>query len=129
MMLALRSSPEEAYRKVTVEARVRSGEAREITLLCFEVVVGELVRAERADLRGDGEARSAALTRAHGALAALEMGLDPANPMAGPLRQIYAAARAVIIKGLARFDAGRLREVRRDFSELGAALKAAPADR
>lgn len=129
MMPALRCGPEEAYRRVAVEACIRGGAARDITLLCFEQLAGELVRAERADRRGDREARSAALTRAHGALTALEMGLDKAHPLAAPLGHLYGAARAVIIKALVRFEAAGLRQVRLDFAELGEALRAASAAR
>ena len=121
-MLALRNTPSDAYRRVTVDARIRGGRADDIVALCFEQVVAELGRALRAHEKGDAAARSDGLTRALAALTALEMGLERTVPVAAALEQVYTAARVAILASVTRFDAAQLEQVREDFSEIDGVL-------
>ena len=126
-MLHLRETPAGAYRRVAVDARIRGARPAELVALCFEQLDAELGAALRADGAGDRARRSDALLRAHAALTALEMGLDPAAPLATTLRQLYAAGRARLLDSVARFDPPALAELRADMAEVGTAMTGAAA--
>jgi len=126
-MLMQRDNPEAAYRRISIDARIQSGRANEMVGICYEQVVSELGRAIRAHAAADPMRRSDALTRAHAAVMALEMGLDRTNPLAQALEHLFAAARETILSSVTGFDSSALAEVRDDFAEIGAAMLAAPA--
>lgn len=126
-MLMLRDNPSTAYRRVAVDARIRGAGPRDLVMLCYDQLGAELGKALRAHATGDARRRSDGLTRAYAALAALEMGLDRTNPVAGALEQIYAAARETILSSVTSFDAASLQAVRDDFAEIGSALASAPS--
>lgn len=120
-MLLLRS-PQEAYRKVDFDARIAGADPRTLVALCFEQFDAALGSALWADSQGDNAARSRALTRALAALTALQMGVDPAAPLAPALSQVYRAARTALLDSVPRFDAAAIAGVRRDFGEIGRAM-------
>jgi len=122
MMLMLNNTPGDAYRRVTVDARIRGAKPQDLVSLCFEQLVSELGRAIHADEAGDMSRRSDALTRALAALTALEMGLDRNAPLAEALDHLYAAAREAILSSVVKFDVELLSEVKQDFAEIGDAL-------
>ena len=123
-MHMLHNTPTNAYRKVAVDARIRGARPQDLVTMCFEQVVSEITRAVRGHETGDTARRSDGLTRANAAITALEMGLDRTNPIAAMLDQLYVAAREVILSSVANFNREGLLEVRDDFAEIGAALKA-----
>ena len=126
-MLMLRQNPQDAYRKVQVDARILGSGNKDLVAICFEQVVNEVARAIRAHEAGDATNRSEGLTRANAAITALEMGLDRTNPLAGALEHLYGAARETILKCVVHFNTEALREMRQDFAEIGAALTASPS--
>ena len=124
-MMMIRTTPADAYRRVTIDARIKGSGSGDLALLCFEQVVSQLARALRAHAADDRAARSDGLTRANAALMALEMGLDRASPLASALLQTYDAAREIILDSVIAFDSAALAQVRADFAEIGEALAAA----
>ncbi len=121
-MLAL-TDPREAYRRSEIDARVEGGaDPAGLVQLCLEQAIGGLGLAIVADERHDRVVRSQALTRALAAVTALDMGVDRAAPLAGPLLQIYGAARKAILDSVVAFDASQLEAVRQDFIDIARAL-------
>lgn len=121
-MLHHRNDPSEAYRRVDFDARVRGADSRQLVDLCLEQVIGSIGRALHAQERSDNSAKSAALTRAVSALTVLQMGVDMANPTAPALVQLYQSARNAILDCVTRFDAGKLKVIRQDFTEIREAM-------
>jgi len=121
-MLHHRNDPSEAYRRVDFDARVCGADSRQLVDLCLEQVIGSVGRALHANERQDNSAKSAALTRAVAALTALQMGIDMANPTAKALVQMYQSARNAILDCVTRFNAGKLLEIRQDFTEIREAM-------
>lgn len=120
-MLMLRS-PQEAYRKVDFDARIAGADPQALVALCFEQFGTALGTAQWADGQGDNAARSRALTRALAALTALQMGIDPAAPLAPALGQLYRAARATVLESVPQFDPAAIGMVRRDFADIARAM-------
>lgn len=121
-MLALNSTPRNAYRRVAVDARIRGASQTELVAMCFEQLVSELGSAIRAHEIGDPARRSDGLTRAFSAITALEMGLDRSQPVAQSMLLLYSAARRRILDSVSTFDRAGLEELREDFREIGEAL-------
>lgn len=117
------TSPHEAYRRVDFDARVSGAGPAELVHLCYEHLVGALGTALHADRGGDNGLKSRSITRALTAITALQMGISGDNPMAGALNQLYQSARRTILDSALVFDAARIETLRRDFSEIGAALR------
>ncbi len=126
-MLALHNTPRAAYRRVSVDARIRGASQSELVAMCFEQLGSELGSAIRAHEAGDAMRRSDGLTRAFSALTALEMGLDRSQPVAGAMLHLYGAARKCILDSVSAFDCAALQELREDFREIGAAMLSEPA--
>ena len=120
-MYALRS-PQEAYRKVDFDARVVGADPRQLVVLCYEQLTGALSRALHAASLGDNRAKSEALTRALAAITALQMGIDPAAPVASALGHFYAAARQALLDCVLDFQPRTVEQLRGDFAEIAGAL-------
>lgn len=120
--MLVRRDPSEAYRRVDFDARVRGADSSQLVDLCLEQVAGSLGRAIYAQTHGDNGAKSAALTRAIGALTALELGVDPKHPTAPALLQLYQAARTTVLDSVLRFNAPQLAQIRQDFIEIRQAM-------
>lgn len=122
-MLAF-TDPREAYRRSEFDARVEGGaDPSDLVRLCYEQAIGGLGLAVIAHERKDPAARSKALTRALSAVTALDMGVDRSAPLAGPLLQLYAAAKRAILDSVVSFDSTLLGQVRQDFVEIARALE------
>jgi hypothetical protein len=61
------------------------------------------------------------LTKALAAVTALQLGVDPANPVAPALSRFYEAARHTLLGSALVFDAAALAALGRDFREVGRA--------
>lgn len=120
-MLLLRS-PQEAYRKVDFDARIAGADPQALVALCFEQFGAALGTALWADGHCDNVVRSRALTRALAALTALQMGIDPAAPIAPALGQLFRAARAALLGSVPHFDHAAIAAVRRDFADIARAM-------
>jgi len=118
-------SPHEAYRRVDFDARVSGAAPAELVHLCYEHLVGALGTALFAADKGDNALRSRSLTRALTAVTALQLGVTGETGVASALRQVYEAARRTILDSAIRFDSIRIEALRRDFIEIGEALRAA----
>lgn len=127
-MLLKPQNPAEAYRRIEVEARVRSADQGELVNLCIERVGDGVGAALRAHQAGDPVRRSTGLTGAYAALTALEMGVDRGAPIADALLQLYGAARQTILACVTDFDGVALAQIRDDFREIGSALVQSAAD-
>ncbi len=116
-MHALRS-PHEAYRRVEFDARVVGADPRQLVLVCYDQLTGALGRALHAARSGDNCLKSEALTRALAAIAALQMGIDPAAPIASVLTQFYGSARRALLDCVLNFDPQVVEQLQKDFSEI-----------
>jgi flagellar protein FliS len=118
-------SPSEAYAKVDFDARVAGAGPRELVLVCYERLIGEIDRACAAHAAADNAAKSQAITKALAALTALELGIDHDSPMATALLQLYRPARHALVEAVVAFDAVLLRRIRSDLDEIRLAFLAA----
>lgn len=118
----LLTTPSQAYRRVDFDARVAVGDPRELVLVCFDQLGHALGRAQAASAAGDNQAKSEALTRALAAIAALQLGIDPAAVMAAALRQFYAGARRVLLDNVIDYDPAVIGALARDLGDVGRAL-------
>ncbi|WP_156842487.1 flagellar export chaperone FliS [Novosphingobium aquimarinum] len=116
-------SPHEAYRRIDFDARVQGANPAELVHLCYEHLIGALGTAIHASSLGDNTLKSRSLTRALTAITALQLGVSGESGIAGALRQLYDGARREILDAATRFDPGKLETVRRDFEEIGRALR------
>lgn len=116
-------SPHEAYRRIDFDARVQGANPAELVHLCYEHLIGALGTAIHAGSLGDNTLKSRSLTRALTAITALQMGVSGESGIAGALRQLYEGARREILDAATRFDPAKLEVVRRDFEEIGRAMR------
>ncbi len=123
-MHALRS-PSQAYRRVEFDARVAAADPRELVLVCYDQLGFALSQAVHADARGDNQAKSEALTRALSAIAALQLGIDPAAPIADALTQFYAGARRTLLDSVLSFNAVSIGALGRDVADVARAFAGA----
>ena len=120
-MLA-RRNPRDLYRSVDFDARVTGADPRALVGICFEQVNVSLGAALRAFENGDNALKSRSVTRAVAAITALQLGVDPAAPIAPVLLQFYEAARTSLLDCVPNFDRHKIAEIRKDFSEISSAF-------
>ena len=116
------TTPSQAYRRVDFDARVAGGNPRELVLVCYDQLADALGRAQAAFAAGDNQAKSAALTRALAAIAALQLGIDPGAAMAAALRQFYAGARRVLLDNVCDYDPAAIAALAGDVGDVSRAL-------
>lgn len=121
-MHALRS-PHEAYRRVEFDARVAGANPRQLVLVCYDQLTAALGRALHGAKAGDNRLKSEALTRALAAIAALQMGIDPAAPIASALTQFLGAARRALLDCVLDFKPELVEQLQKDFSEIRNSLE------
>lgn len=117
-------TPAQAYRRVDFDARVAGAAPRELVLVCYDQLDQALARAVRCEQAQDNAGKSEALTRAVAAVAALQLGVDRAAPIAAALDQFYAAARKTLLDSVLAFDAAALRRLAGDARDIAAAFRA-----
>lgn len=125
-MYALRS-PNEAYRRVDFDARVAGADPRQLVLLCYEQLATSLGTALHAERRGDNACKSQALTRALVAITALQMGVDPEQPISAALLTFLDAARQTVLGNVTAFDSDEIARLRSDIADISAAFSGAQA--
>lgn len=129
--MMLKTSPQEAYRRVDFDARISAASPAELVHLCYEHLVSALGTAIHAELRSDSSLKSRSITRALTAITALQLGLS-SNDNGAPnsdgiteaLSQLYEAARRIVLDSTLRFNSHRISVLRDDISEIAQALKA-----
>ena len=121
-MMLVQQSPHDAYRRVDFDARVASARPDQLVALCFEQFDLALGSAIAADRRGDNARRSASLTRALAALAALQLGVDRTAAGADALLQFYDGLRRSVLGSVPMFDPATLARARRDALDVAEAL-------
>ena len=120
-MLAQRN-PQEAYRRVDLDARVAGADPRQLVTLCYEQLSAALASALFAHESGNNQARSQAITRALSAITALQLGVAGDEGVAGSLHQFYASVRGALLDAALDFAPRRIAAVRADLIEIAAAL-------
>jgi len=118
-------NPAETYRKVDFDARVEGADPQALVLVCYETLVASLGTALFAHERGDNRSKSAAITRALGAMTALQLGIRGEDGVAHALRQFLEAARRSLLDSAVTLEPQRIRVMRQDFQEIAAAMTAA----
>ncbi len=116
-MLSL-TNPLEAYRRVDFDARVAGADPAQLTLLCYEQLIGSLGSALFAAERGDNRLKSQSLTRALAALTALRLGISGTDGIAPALLQMFEAARKAVLDSVLVFDQQTIGMIRQDFIEI-----------
>lgn len=127
MTLLARHTPQDAYRKIEIDARIGGSDPRQLVALCYEQLIGALGSALHAAKQGDNRGKSQSLTRALSALAALQMGVKGDDQIAGALRHLYEATRRALLDSVLTFDAETIATVRADFVEILRAMNGASA--
>ena len=118
----LARNPQEAYRRVDFDARVAGADSRQLVALCYEQLTTALGTALFAAQTGDNRLKSQSLTRALSAITALQRGISSATGVGGALRQFYDSARKAVLDSVLDFDAATIGAIRRDCSEIAAAM-------
>ncbi|HMT46976.1 MAG TPA: flagellar protein FliS [Novosphingobium sp.] len=118
----LARNPQEAYRRVDFDARVAGADSRQLVALCYEQLTTALGTALFAAQTGDNLLKSQSLTRALSAITALQLGISSATGVGGALRQFYDSARKAVLDSVLDFDAATIGAIRRDCSEIAAAM-------
>lgn len=120
-MIALRS-PQEAYARVDLDARINGADARGLVTLCYEQLVTSIGTAMFAAARRDNALKSRSLTRALSAVTALQLGVSGEGGVADSLRRFYEGARRTLLDSAIRFDAERLETLRQDVRDIAIAV-------
>lgn len=121
-MLGL-ANPQQAYRKVELDALVLGSSGIGLVDLCFERALSALGRA----LIPGGASftnRSRALSDALLALTALRQGVDEMAPLGATLIEFYSTAIDAVSAAILRFDPASLTALKTDLADIHAALKA-----
>lgn len=118
MTLLARHTPQDAYRRVEIDARIGGSDPRQLVMLCYEQLIGALGSALHAARAGDNRGKSHSLTRALSALAALQMGVSGEDQVAWALRHLYEATRRALLDSVLAFDAETVATVRADYVDI-----------
>ncbi len=124
-MYALQN-PTEAYRRVDFDARISGADPRQLVIVCYEQLAAALGAALLAASRGDNARKSQALTRALAALTALQMGLDPGQPITAALATFLESGRKAVLGSVVRFEPQAIERLREDVADLLEAFRHAP---
>ena len=126
MTLLARHTPQDAYRRVEIDARIGGSDPRQLVTLCYEQLIGALGSALHAARGADNSGRSAGMTRSLSALAALQIGVGGDEQVAHALRHLYEATRQALLDSVLVFDAETIETIRADYIEILRAMTGAP---
>lgn len=121
-MVPLPQDPAATYRRVELDARVEGSDALGLTRVCLDEAIAQLRRAELAHGRGNRVACNEALARAAAGIVALQRGIDPGNPLRGPLLTLYGSAELAVRVAMADYRPGMLARVSQDLQDIRALL-------
>ncbi len=120
-----RFQPAEAYRRVTIDARIAGGDGQHLVHLCLQEAIEAIEASLYANDNGFTERRGRALIRALGAIDALRLGIDDALPLAKALHSLYGAAHLSISQSTMRFERDIVASVRSDLQDIAGAFREA----
>jgi flagellar protein FliS len=121
MTMLARHTPQEAYRRVEMDARVNGSDPRQLVSLCYEQLIGALGSALHAAAQGDNRGKSAGMTRAMSSLTALQLGVSGEGGVADALRHFYEATRRTLLDNVLAFDPQTIATMRQDFIDIAKA--------
>ncbi|MFM5908737.1 MAG: flagellar export chaperone FliS [Novosphingobium sp.] len=122
MSLLARNTPQDAYRRVELEARIGGSDPRQLVTLCYEQLIGALGTALHAAERGDNQKKSEGLTRAMSAVTALQLGVTGEGEVTWALRHLYEATRKALLDSVLTFDARAIAVIRQDYIDILGAM-------
>jgi len=125
MNLIAQHSPQDAYLRVELDARVGGSDPRQLVTLCYEQLIGALGTALHAAARGDNRVKSAAMTKALSAVTALHLGISGEGDVVWALRHLYEATRRALLDSVLTFDAVAIGTIRADFIDILRAMSGA----
>ncbi len=125
MSLLARHPPQDAYRRVEIDARVGGSDPRQLVTLCYEQLIGALGSALHAGQTSDNRGKSQAITKALSALTALQIGVTGDAQVAWALRHLYEATRKALLDSALAFDANSIATIRNDYVDILKAMTAA----
>ena len=125
MTMLARHTPQDAYRRVEIDARIGGSDPRQLLTLCYEQLIGALGSALHAVQLRDNSGKSAAMTRSLSALAALQIGVSGEEPVSHALRHLYEATRQALLDSVLVFDAATIDTIRSDYIEILRAMTSA----
>ncbi len=118
MSLLARHSPQDAYRRVELDARIGGSDPRQLVALCYEQLIGALGTALHAAERGDNQKKSEGLTRALSSLTALQLGVTGDEQITWALRHLYEATRKALLDSVLNFDPKAIALIRQDYIDI-----------
>jgi len=124
MTMLARNTPQEAYRRIDLDARINGSDPRQLVSLCYEQLIGALGSALHAETRGDNAGKSQAMTRAMTALTALQLGVSGEEGVAAALRHFYEATRRSLLDNVLVLDQQAIAAMRQDFMDIARAVTA-----
>jgi flagellar protein FliS len=127
MSLLARHTPQDAYRRVELDARIGGSDPRQLVTLCYEQLIGALGSALHAAERGDNRGKSESLTRALSTVTALQLGVSGENDVSWALRHLYEATRKSLLDCVLAFDADAITLIRQDYVDILRAMTSAPS--
>ncbi len=125
MTLLARHTPQDAYRRVEIDARVGGSDPRQLVTLCYEQLIGALGSALHAAQAGDNRGKSQAITKALSALTALQIGVTGDEQVAWALRHLYEATRKALLDNVLAFDEVTIATIRGDYIDILKAMTSA----
>ncbi len=120
----LKNTPDSAYRRVEVDARIEASDGADLTRICLEEVIAALAQSALALNRSPARVPSDSLARAHGIALWLTRSVAPDNPLRDQLRQFYGGLAATIGRNMVSPALAELEQARDDFADVLAAAQA-----
>jgi flagellar protein FliS len=121
MTMLARHTPQEAYRRVEMDARVTGSDPWQLVSLCYEQLIGALGSALHAAAHGDNRGKSAGMTRAISSLTALQLGVSGETGVAAALRHFYESTRRTLLDNVLDFNPQAVSAMRQDFIDIARA--------
>lgn len=120
-MKMLKNTPDSAYRRVEVDARIEASDGADLTRICLEEAIAALGQSTLVLSRAPERAPSESLARAHGIVLWLTRSVAPDNPLRDQLRQFYGGLATTIGRSLVNPSPGEIEQARDDLADILAA--------
>jgi len=125
-MFAQAQSPQSAYRKVELDARIEASQGAQLALICLEELHGSLAQAALALQRGQRARFASEVGRAGAILAFLHRTVDPDHPMRDALCAFYRGAAVTLRQVRKAAELPVLDRLRDDIHDVIEAFRAMP---